>query len=68
MTRPNNETSATELPPADAPYKSDEGMKTHRANQAAAHANMHRLRTERLIREAANPPQPKPTRKKKPSA
>jgi len=37
-----------------------EGYAAYRAEEAAARANMLRLRAERLAREAANPPEAKP--------
>jgi hypothetical protein len=43
-----------------------EAMADYRAKQAAAHANMLRLRAERIAREAANPPEisPEPAKPK----
>jgi hypothetical protein len=43
-----------------------EALADYRARQAAAHANMLRLRAERLAREAANPPEisPEPAKPK----
>ena len=44
-----------------------EGYAIYRAKEAATHSNMLRLRAERLVREAANPPEAKPaTEKPKP--
>ena len=37
-----------------------EGFAAYRAQEAAKHVNMLRLRAERLAREAANPPEQKP--------
>jgi hypothetical protein len=54
---------------ADNPFKkspeqklaeASEGYAAYRAKEAAAHANMLRLRAERLAREATNPPEAKP--------
>jgi hypothetical protein len=43
-----------------------EGAASYQAQEAAKHANMLRLRAERLAREAANPPpEPKPLREPK---
>lgn len=41
------------------------GLAAYQAQEAAKRANMERLRTERLAREAANPPPPKPEAKPK---
>ena len=41
-----------------------EGVAAYRAQEAANHANMLRLRAERLAREAANPPEAKPVEAK----
>jgi hypothetical protein len=38
---------------------------TYQAQEAAKHANMLRLRAERLAREAASPPETKPAETKK---
>jgi hypothetical protein len=37
-----------------------DGFAAYQAKEKATHANMLRLRTERLAREAANPPDQKP--------
>jgi hypothetical protein len=39
--------------------EASEAVADYRAREAAAHANMLRLRAERLAREAANPPETK---------
>ena len=44
--------------------ETSEGYQSYRAQEAAAHANMLRLRAERLAREAANPPETKPVEAK----
>jgi hypothetical protein len=46
--------------PEQKQAEASEGYASYRAEQAAAHANMLRLRSERLAREAANPPEAKP--------
>ncbi|MBV8696824.1 hypothetical protein [Bradyrhizobium sp.] len=50
--------------------EASEGYAAYRAKEAAAHANMLRLRAERLAREGAGPPEaksepPKPKARKK---
>jgi hypothetical protein len=43
--------------PANQPaYKTVDGMESYRASEGAALNNMHRLRIERLAREASTPP------------
>jgi len=49
---------AQNLPEASERYAS------YQAEQAAIHANMRRLRAERIAREAANPPEAKPVASK----
>jgi len=50
--------------PAQKQAEASEGYTSYQAQEAAAHANMLRLRAERLAREAANPPEAKPVEEK----
>ena len=53
--------------PAQKQAEAAEGLAAYKASEAAVHANMLRLRAERLAREAAAPPAPPPeTAKAKP--
>ena len=53
-----------EKPPAQKLAEASEGYASYQAEQAAIHANMRRLRAERLAREAANLPEAKPVASK----
>ena len=53
-----------EKSPAQKLAEASEGHASYQAEQAAIHANMLRLRSERLAREAANPPEAKPVASK----
>ena len=53
-----------EKSPAQKLAEAWEGHASYQAEQAAIHANMRRLRAERLAREAANPPEAKPVASK----
>ena len=49
-----------EKSPAQKLAEASEGHASYQAEQAAIHANMRRLRAERLAREAAKPPEANP--------
>ena len=53
-----------EKSPAQKLAEASEGQASYQAEQAAIHANMRRLRAERIAREAANPPEAKPVASK----
>ncbi len=46
----------TKKSPEQKLAEASEGMAAYRSREAARHANMLRLRAERIAREAANPP------------
>jgi hypothetical protein len=61
---------STKKSPVQKLAEASKALADYRAKEAAKYANMHRLRAERLAREAANPPEimpepakPKPRRK-----
>jgi hypothetical protein len=54
------DTTRTEKSPAQKQAEASEAYASYEAERAATHANMLRLRAERLAREAANPPEGKP--------
>ena len=52
--------TGVEKSPAQKLAEASKGYASYQAEQAAIHANMLRLRSERLAREAAKPPEANP--------
>ncbi len=55
----------TKKSPEQKLAEASEALSDYRAKEAAKHANMLRLRAERLAREATNPPEIEPEQKPK---